>query len=623
MIVPDRSIILADQLLSNGDLYDLSSEEHSILSGFLYALLEVTDSEATFAINEKYRDGILNIYVVDKAWGAASGWKHGNASYAAASDILFIDAAYFREGEEFVFSNTGDDLTRSVIAAVRFYSFFIIAHEIGHREQSRSRRAFLISRTKSSQQLERDADQRAMAALMQLYRNRGLVESGVIPPPVSSLTSFASERVTPLQHLSDHTSYTLGFLSDDFFDGPFPILSQSATHPEYFLRLSAILDDLAIEAEANEDEDALRILNLGRSTSLATLSIISLKPTEIEFDYPFQYAYLTEQELVVVGNDGVPFYSIKLSSLRRQWQVHRSLPEPQTEATVRYAWPIDERRAFTLRRDGVLAIVERNTGKTLGEASLRGRIGDNSCAKQFIRSAKATGVAYLSYCKNGERFVSVLNSDMRIVEHDLSTLAQRVKESLSDANGDKHSVVGFVLSGGGDPMLYTADRESIYAAGLSPSLEVVGSRQLALKASTWPEPLRFRGARIDRNIVFADAARRSRYIKSTSLFRHVSLHDAEDGNSEPLAFVDLTPTIESDRLRAVAAFRAAHPIGENRIIINLEEYGAYMVELGKPEIYPVSSQSFSELEQVVANSKGDWILFRKYGSRILLFRKES
>ena len=622
LIIPDRSVDLAARLHADGSLYELNEEERTLLSAFLKALLSREGGDPAFAINEKYRRGRLNVLIVDEPWDTSSGWTHGNAAYAKGGDILFIDAGYFREGEELVFSNKGDSLIRDVLAAVRFYTFFIIAHEIGHREQSRDSRLLPLSWTMSAPDLERDADSRAMTALMALYRDNELVHSGVIPPPVSGLTGFTSDRPTPLQHISDHMSYAVGFMADQFFDGPFPILAQSDTHPEFFLRLSAILDDLAAKAEAASDEDAIRVLNLGRSISLATLSIIDLRPTEIEFDYPFQYAYLTDEMLVIVGNDETPFDTIPLSSLRPQRQVFRTLPKPQRAATVRYAWPINDNHGMTMRRDGNLELIDVRTGTVLEQHSIRTRTGDNSCVKRIHRPAEPIGLIYVSYCKNGVRFASQWKPDMTIVERDLSALAEGVRAMAPEPEPiGALEVVSFLLNANSEPMLYVADTDTVYAAQLTRDLKLVEVRMLAVDPDDIPPPIHHRQARIDRDIVFSDSAGRTRYLTNTSLFRRVTVHDAESNRGSPLAVVDLTPTTDLDRLLGIAPFREVHPISGNRTIVNLEEYGVYLVEFETNKIRPLSRQSFSTREQIGANANGDWILFRKYGSRILLFQE--
>ena len=619
LLAPDRSVSLADRLYADGSLYGLKSEERTVLSAFLAALMARDGGDPAFAINEKYRRGKLNIFIVNEPWDGASGWTHGNAAYAAASDILFIDAAYFREGEELVFSNEGDPLFKDVLAALRVYAFFIIAHEVGHREQHLAGGLLPLSWTMSAPELERDADRRAMDALMTLYRDSSLVESGVIPPPVSSRT----ERLTPLHRLSDHMSYAVGFIADGFFEGPFPILSKSNTHPEFLLRLLVILDDLAAKAKTAGDDDAIRALDLARSISLATVSIIDLKPTEIEFDHPFQHAYLTVDSLVIIGNDGEPFTTIALSSLIPQRQVFRTRPKPQHAATVRYAWPIDDRHGMTLRRDGDLALINARTGETLERRSFGTHTGDNSCAKRFHRPAEPTGLIYVTYCKNGVRFAARWKSDMRTVERDLSVLAKDVGALLSGpAAIDELDVVGFALNAASEPMLYVANDEGVYAARLAPDLNLVEARTLAIEPGDVPPPRFYHHARIDRDVVFSDGKGRSRYLTNTGVFRRVTLHDAESKTRSTLAVVDLTPTTDLDRLLGIAPFREVHPVGQNRTIVNLEQNGVYLIDFPARQIKPLSRYSFSSREQVVANSKGDWILFRKYGSRILLFQRD-
>lgn len=88
----DRSIDLPNSLVDNHRLRILDAEEAQNLRRFLAALLTSSNISVEVAINERYKSGHINLYIVDArtAEGQASV-SRGNAAYVSSSDIIFVE----------------------------------------------------------------------------------------------------------------------------------------------------------------------------------------------------------------------------------------------------------------------------------------------------------------------------------------------------------------------------------------------------------------------------------------------------------------------------------------------------------------------------------------------------
>ncbi len=54
-------------------------------------------------------------------------------------------------------------------------------------------------------------------------------------------------------------------------------------------------------------------------------------------------------------------------------------------------------------------------------------------------------------------------------------------------------------------------------------------------------------------------------------------------------------------------------------MVDVHRSSVYLVDLAGPRIYPISFRTYTGMEQVQANQRGQWLLYQKYGVRVLAF----
>jgi hypothetical protein len=498
-------------------------------------------------------------------------------------------------------------------------AYFVLAHEIGHRQLRHGREWFDWKSQQQSYSRETAADDFAISAMKKLYASpESRVRAG-IPGPISTLYF---DEPGPLERISDHLGFAVDFLADEIFDNPFPILANSDTHPAFYGRMRALLKRLRFDAEAEQDKNALARLSLAEAVALSSDTLLASKPTEIEYSNSFQYAYLTTDAVFVVGNDGAPIAEISLGKLVPGKLYQMPLPTPQRDATVRYAWPGTTGVTFVLRRNGRLEKIENKTGQSLLVVNLNGMLGDNSCVKQFLLPPHPQRYALATYCVEGRQLVTVFDNEGKIRTVSLSDLALAASPAVGDTTirASDIDVRGFDLSASGHPALVFVAKGSVYFANLSETLEPLPARKLALKPEDMPAPISIRGALVLPRIIFTDESGHPFFAYGTQIFRDIGIYDAEVRSNQPIATVDLSPSVDEDRLSSIMPFVSVFPVGKGRIIINLGGEGAYLLDFGERSLLPIRRSGFGTLEQVVANGSGYWIYYRKYGNRILVFR---
>lgn len=615
----DRTIDLANNLVAEKRLRALDPVEEIALRRFFTALMTSKSADIGIAINQRHQAGRLNIYVVDATVGeGAQIVSRGNAAYMSSSDILFVESSYFGFGSTKVFAKSIDELTEKVVSALRVQAFFVLAHEIGHRQLGHGREWFGWEGQKRSYAREIAADDFAISALKKLYASPESRASAGIPEPIS--TSFLDEP-SPLERIADHLGYAVDFLADEIFDNPFPILANSATHPAFFGRMRALLQRLRLDAEAEQDEQALDRLSFAEVVALASDTLLGLKPIEIEYSNPFQYAYLTTDAVFVVGNDGAPIDEISLSKLAPGKLYPKSLPTPQREATVRYAWPGAPEETFILRWDGRLERLTNKTGQVSWALDLSGKLGDSSCIKRFLLPPYPQRYALVISCVEGHPQVTIIDVDGAIRTVPLSDLALAASQAAGDATiraGDIE-IMEFDLGASGRPALTYVARGTVYFTNLSETLKPLPARKLLLRQDDLAASIR--GALALPRTTVTNGSGHPFYAYGTPIFRDIDIFDAEVRSDVPIASIDLSPSVDEDRLNKVLGLVSTFPLGQDRIIINFDSEGAYLMDFAGRSLLPIRRSGFDALEQIVANCNGDWIYYRKYGNRILVFRK--
>lgn len=620
----DRSIDLANALFEAGQLRVLDAEESQNLERFITAVLVTAGAKPVFAINEPYRKGRLNLYIVEGSRARGAAIARGNAAYVASSDIVFVDSLYFDFGNNRTFAAAENDLTGRLLTTMRVHAFFVLTHELGHRQLGHSWnwRGWFSSEGSHAREIE--ADDFAVAVLKQLYATDDSRDKSGIPAPVSSLTGVFGEEMTPLQRISDHFSYSVALLADDIFDSPFPILTASGTHPAYITRLRALITRLKADAQKSADEEAVRSLALSEAVTAATYKLVSMQPVEIELDNPVQHAYLDAHYLYLVGNDGHPIHRLALSSMRRGFQHRVQLPAPQRTATVRYAWAGQEGEALLLLRDGLLRQIDVASGETRSERDLRGELGDNSCIKRFLPAPGGSGAAYFSFCRKGHPHALRIGADGSLNSSDLRQLAAEAHKVLrgADVPAERIEVIALERDASTQPTLIYVLGDEAYALTLKAAFEPVALKLLALTAAELPAAVSNGEVSGTPGAIISDADGQPYYVKGTPIFRDIGVYDAQTRSDKAIASVDLSPGVDETLMEQRLDVHSSFCIGQNRIILNLADNGAYLMDFAARSLLPLRRHGFKAMEQIGANSQGDWIYFRKYEKRILLFRSD-
>ena len=616
---PDRSIQFANQLVKDDQLYEFQDDELFILEGYIAALLHDSEIEIKYAVNQTYNPNCLNIYIVESETSQKKVWSHGNASYVPSTDIIFLDAHYFRYGDNRIFGKNNDELTENVMAPLRFHAFFVLAHELGHRELPQPSWFNVFFDANANPSAEIAADAWALERLLSLYSKPNLRKEGIIPEPVSNFTGFWSDQLTPLQHIADHLGFSVNFIAGEYFDGPLPILSKSPTHPKFFSRLYNLLKTLQSYAKEYQDEDTLRILKFAFIHAESTYALINRAPTEIEFKYPFQYAFLDNENLIVIGNDEQPLIRLPLSSLLPNELVRLTNQTPKHSATVRYAWSVDNNYAMMLRRDSVLNLRHIDSGEV--KQSWHVALGDSTCVKRFIHVFSSENSAYTTYCIENVDHLAKIYPTGEVLSVNLLNLVHQISHENSIIQEYSANVVGIDINSNNMVTLYAILGENTFSISLTQDLNVKSYKSIAFPVNLLPNAIEFKNSKLIPKVFFTNSDGGTSFLQGTTLFRELKLYEVQTSKQEIIASIDLTPNTDEHRLSTIVTLRDTFPISENSTVVNLTEHGVYMIDFEHSQISPLSRDSFTSLEQIVANNKGDWIVFRKYGNRILLFRE--
>lgn len=612
---PDRSVTLANDLIRDGKAYILSEEESGTLKRFLTAFFRAQDARVDVAVNQPYRAGRLNIYIVDDS-RTHNAIGPGNAAYVHSSDILFIGSSFFSIGSNRTFTRAPDELTMKVHMPLRVFAFFVIAHELGHRHHGGSRFLELFSERQRHRR-EEQADDYAISHLKRIYASPELREAAGVAQPVSDLLGVSAEEPTPIERMVDHLGIAVSFMADDIFDSPIPLLSTTDTHPAFFGRMNNLLERLRADAATAGDRDALGRLAMFQTIVAGTNYLVAREPIEIEFARPFQYAYLDRETLHVVGNDGSPVLAIPLHALDPGRQYARTAPPPQRNATIRFAWAGGDGRTMTLRRDGTLRLIENASGRTVWEKPVAAMFGDNSCVRQLLVPPQPAMFTYVSSCIDGMPLVARIGSNGDIVAKQVRELVEQSKQCLhpgQDAAVDLNAAgqLTLVLKCDGRPYLFT----------LAPDLRMAARTELAPSIDISAETLSGR-VKATTKPVIADEASRPYRIRTDPLSTSITLFDARRDSGTPYATGVPDAGGAPFGLDIPASVISSFHLVGNRRIVNLAQGGAWLVDFDRQRVLPLRRKGLRDMEQISSNTGGDWMYFEKYGRRILLFKGDT
>jgi len=110
---------------------------------------------------------------------------------------------------------------------------------------------------------------------------------------------------------------------------------------------------------------------------------------------------------------------------------------------------------------------------------------------------------------------------------------------------------------------------------------------------------------------------RTFFFEGAAIFKNFSLVRLDVSGPVSVGRYALSEGLDMERLHQVLPIRDYRFISDSEVIVNLDQTGTFLVNIDNGKIKSVSHRFFDQLEQLIANTKGDWLLYRKYGNRVL------
>ncbi len=624
--LPSRLVQYVDANFRQGRLYDLNAEERFRLNLLLDEAKRMAAIDKPIAINEPYRRNRVNVYIVRTGLDPHGAIAQGNAAFSSRDDILLIDSSYFQVGNERVLMDSPSESTQALLSTWRVYTYFVLLHELGHRAYQNTLPWWHIANSAlhADPAQETAADEFAIKTLLQLYeldQKQAARSVRVMPAPVSTFIDMSGEPVGPGCRLVDHLGTAFALLSEEVLDHAFPLLSAGPTHPAFLKRMVSILGQLGDLSDVRANSDARRSLSLNKAIVSSAQNLMDLHPTEISFDSPVEYVLLDGESLYYFefGVDAPTQVSVAQLKPNASLYVHNQ-ERPVKRAQIQYAWMNSDGTFTAYRRDGTLTVFRRN-GEMVAQVSLAGKLGDRSCVNEMLVPAMPTRYAYILSCEKGALEARLFeNGSLRSIVP-LQHLGPKERAS------DGANVVQITIGYRGDVGLYLRDGKDTELIESNQDL----SQRSTRRVSDAPDPFQdtFKGKRVPfKSYLYAPAARassgavsgaagRTYYFEGAALFKNLSLMRLDDGGSVTVGHYALSEGLDMERLHQVLPIREYRFISDSEVIVNLDETGTFLVNIDTGKIVPVSHQYFSRREQLIANTKGSWLLYRKYGTRVL------
>lgn len=619
LTLPSRLVRYVDKLVVGGRLYQLNPDERTQLCKVMENAARMGGIDKPISINEEFRSDHLNVYILRAKGSPEEAIAQGNAAFSLRDDILLIDGSYFLLGNEKVLAPNADLAAEKIFRTLRVYAYFVLLHELGHRSTRTSWKDLNYSSFHSDKDLERRADEFAIRTLLNLYEIDASSPQNVpkiMPGPVSVFIDFSGEKVGPGCRLADHLSHAFAFLSEAVLDNAFPLLSASTTHPAFLTRILEILKAVGELPDVQANEDARRTLSLTTGVVASAQNLMDRRPTEISFDSPIEYAFLDGDSLYYFETGAIAPQGIRLAQLKPNASLKvRNHQKKNNQAPIQYSWINADGNILIIRRNGDLSVTDKS-GKLISKTSLTGKLGDQSCVLEMLVPTVPTRFAYILYCEHGDLCAKII--DNGVLRNGVS-LVSVASSLIPNTYPDPMQVIQMTTSFQNSVGLYAKSGNQIYLVEATSDLSPLRAYKVVDAPPSVNVDVDYRGRRLPFKVYLYGPHGKTYFFEGTGLFRNFSMRRVDDDTAVTVGHYAMLDRVDEPRMSEVLLIKDYRYISKSEAIVNLVDTGVYIVNFESGQILPISHHYFTNKEQLTANTAGDWLLYRKYGDRVLFF----
>lgn len=614
LIIHGRNKVIRDvnRLVTNGQLYRLTNDEREAIDVQLSRLIKAANVNKPVKVNGLYEKGALNIYVTvhQESLGIVTT---GNSAFVKGRDIVFIDDAHFLLGTRRIFEKPTDEAEAALFRVLRAYTVFVLAHEICHREAHRRLWG-------GDAQEEYEADSCAIRKLNSLYGSDQSPWTDVIVKGDEESGASANLESVPL-YFQD-LLHGLNFVATHLLDNDFSVVSGGEAHPIFFDRMQRIVDQMEKLTPIRDNALGAESIKIARAVMQAASNVLALRPSTVEFDNPIDYAFLGTSRIIYFDRgDSVPhavdFKGLSPLSVLR---VHNNASD--AEPKIRYAWLNTDGSIGMLRTDRNLATVDPHSGQTIKTQDVSQQFGDNSCVKRAEISREPVAQVYFVYCLDNSPMVRAVANGLLGQQISLNDLARTVLSKKTGFSADSDFTVFQVSVGSqGDVGVFVRQVDKVYLIECDNKLN---AKQVAVLAVERPPTSgdRIGPARLNlQNWQYLEGDS-SLAFSGSWLLRNVQSDLVSASPTKLFAASVLNPDLGNDRMSAPILIATYQYLNADRALVNLGEGGAFLIDLAKHEMLPISYFTQTHMEQIQANQDGYWDIHQKHGQRILIFKNE-
>jgi hypothetical protein len=275
-----------------------------------------------------------------------------------------------------------------------------------------------------------------------------------------------------------------------------------------------------------------------------------------------------------------------------------------------------------LRTDRSLATVDPHSGQTIKTQDVSQQFGDNSCVKRAEISREPVAQVYFVYCLDNSPMVRAVVNGLLGPQISLNGLARTALSKNTGFSADSDFTVFQVSVGSkGDIAVFVRQGDKVYLIECDNNLK---AKQAAILAAEPPPTSddRIGPARLNLQSWQYVEGDSSLAFSGSWLLRNVQTDLVSTSPTKLFAASALNPDLGNDRMSAPILIAGYQYLNADHALVNLREGGAFLIDLAKHEMLPISYFTQTHMEQMQANQDGHWDIHQKHGQRILIFQNE-